>query len=398
MKIIIAHFGTYYVNTSGGVEKVTCNLANALVRRGHEVTILYRDKVEGKPYFPLDERVKQYNILFENGKKVVSDKPPLRIRLYREAARLFSQRKAQGINVWYKGKQYGPRIKEYLDNHPADLILSCSIPSAKYVIEDAGCTLPVIEMIHSHPQVQFPDLSEAEKKATVKCRAMQILVPSDLNMAHQYFPELPVTVIGNAVFPASKPADLAAPRKVHKVICVGNISGRKNQLMLAKAFASLSKDFPDWQLEFWGDDSSHYAGQMKQWIRHSKSGENIRVMGKTSHIDDVYAASDIICMPSRDEGFPLALTEAMAAGLPAVGFSDSTGVSDIIEDGVDGFLVPRSEKNLAGALKKLMDDRELRIKMGQSGMKAMKQYAPEHIWDQWEELCQHVLDNEKTGH
>lgn len=147
-----------------------------------------------------------------------------------------------------------------------------------------------------------------------------------------------------------------------------------------------------------GDDSSRYAGKLKQWIRHSKSGETIRVMGKTSHIDDVYASSDIICMPSRDEGFGLALTEAMAAGLPAVGFSDSTGVSDIIEDGVDGFLVPRSEKNLAGALKKLMDDRELRIKMGQSGMKAMKQYAPEHIWDQWEELCQHVLDNEKTGH
>lgn len=41
MKIIIAHFGTYYVNMPGGVEKVTCNLANALVHRGHEVTILY---------------------------------------------------------------------------------------------------------------------------------------------------------------------------------------------------------------------------------------------------------------------------------------------------------------------------------------------------------------------
>ena len=72
MKIIIAHFGTYYVNMAGGVEKVTCNLANALVKRGHEVTILYRDDKEGEPYFPLDKRVKQHNILFENGQKIVS--------------------------------------------------------------------------------------------------------------------------------------------------------------------------------------------------------------------------------------------------------------------------------------------------------------------------------------
>lgn len=65
MKVIIAHFGTYYVNMPGGVEKVTCNLANALVHRGHEVTILYRDDKEGQPYFPLDERVNQYNILLK---------------------------------------------------------------------------------------------------------------------------------------------------------------------------------------------------------------------------------------------------------------------------------------------------------------------------------------------
>lgn len=76
VKIIIAHFGTYYVNMAGGVEKVTCNLANALVKRGHEVTILYRDDKEGEPYFPLDKRVKQHNILFENGRKIVSENFP----------------------------------------------------------------------------------------------------------------------------------------------------------------------------------------------------------------------------------------------------------------------------------------------------------------------------------
>lgn len=47
MNIVIAHFNTNWVNFSGGVEKVTCQLANALCKRGHQVTILYRDGKEG---------------------------------------------------------------------------------------------------------------------------------------------------------------------------------------------------------------------------------------------------------------------------------------------------------------------------------------------------------------
>ena len=68
MNIVIAHFNTNWVNFSGGVEKVTCQLANALCKRGHQVTILYRDGKEGPPYFPLDSSVKTDNILFENGR------------------------------------------------------------------------------------------------------------------------------------------------------------------------------------------------------------------------------------------------------------------------------------------------------------------------------------------
>ena len=62
MHILLAHLGMHYVNISGGVEKATCDFANAMVKRGHKVTLLYIDKVEGDPYFPLDHRVHQQNI------------------------------------------------------------------------------------------------------------------------------------------------------------------------------------------------------------------------------------------------------------------------------------------------------------------------------------------------
>lgn len=394
MRIIIAHFGTYYVNMAGGVEKVTCNLANALVERGHEVTILYRDDKEGNPYFPLDKRVNQYNILFENGKKVVSEKLPLPLRIVRELVRPLKQSAAQAVNAKFKGKQYGPQIRKFLDSHPADVILSCSVPSAKYVIEDAGCTLPVVEMIHAHPNVQFPNLSKSEIRAVKKCRVMQILVPSGLDMAHRYFPGLPVVVIGNAVAPARKIAHPGKEKNHYKIICVGNISGRKQQLMLVKAFLPLMKDFPNWSVDFWGDDSSFYAKKMKEYVEHKHIGNAIHICGKTDRIDDVYADADIFCMPSRDEGFPLALTEAMAAGLPAVGFNDSTGVNDIIENEINGYLVARSTLDLSKALKKLMQNSQLREEMGTHGIRSMQQYEPNRIWNQWEDVIAEVAEKD----
>lgn len=84
MNIVIAHFNTHWVDNPGGVEKSTCQLANALRERGHKVTILYRDGREGPPYFPLDESIPVDNILFENGKKVISDKLPPLYRMARE--------------------------------------------------------------------------------------------------------------------------------------------------------------------------------------------------------------------------------------------------------------------------------------------------------------------------
>lgn len=79
----------------GGVEKVTCELANALVDRGHEVTVLYRDGKKGNPYFPLDNKVKQVNILYKDDKQVIPENLPTRLRIMREVIRLFSQSKAQ---------------------------------------------------------------------------------------------------------------------------------------------------------------------------------------------------------------------------------------------------------------------------------------------------------------
>lgn len=390
MRITIAHFGTHYVDMPGGVEKLTCYLSSDLVKKGHNVTVLYRDGIEGMPYFPIDSRVKQFNILFENGYKIISEKLPLFLRVYREVVRLFSQKEAQGINAKFKGEQYGPRICQFLNRYPADVILSCSAPSTKYVIMDAGYTGPVITMFRGDPEVQMPLLSLEEKEAVSKSAAIQVLWPSKIDIAKRYFPDVPVVSIGNAVFPAPINTEREIPKSRYLISCVGNVSGRKNQKLLMHAFASIAEQYPDWDLEFWGEKNSNYAKSMEKEIKNKRLEKRIILRGKTNHIEKVYAKSDIFCIPSKSEGFPQGLAEAMSAELPCIGLKICGGTNELIHDAVNGYLVADDVNDLANALSELMRDKTKRKLMGKESKRIVSQYELSKMWALWEELLHNV--------
>lgn len=395
MHIVIAHFGTHYVGNPGGVEKVVCQFSNEMIRRGHEVTILYRDYCEGNPYFPLDSRVIQHNILFQDGKKIISEKLPVRLRVLREVVRVFSKSGGQELNARFKGRQYGLQIQKYLAEHPADVVLSCSVPSTKYVIEDAHCMAPVIQMMHSHPRYLFPRMSKVEKEAIGKCRALQILLPSGLKISQEVFPDLFVKVIGNPVYPPIKKAHPGEEKEKHLISCVGSLTRNKQQHLLCKAFASLASDFPDWNVELWGYSGS-YGRSIQSWVDKHSLSNRIFIKGQTTRVEDVYARSDVFCLPSRAEGWGLGLTEAMATGVPAVGFKGCTGVEDLIQDGVTGRLAENGNvDSLAAVLRSLMKDASKRKIMGLQAAESMKWYAPEKIWNEWEALLPDVIAGKK---
>lgn len=398
MHICFAHFNSYYVDRSGGVEKVTCQFANEMVRRGHEVTILYLDDTEGHAYFPLDEKVKEINILFKDGKQVVSKKLPLVLEIKREIARLFSQTKAQEINAIHKGKAYGKRIKEVLDEIKPDIVLSCSVPSTKYVIEDAKCTIPLITMFHGDPIQRFPLLSKVEVEATARGKGLQILLSRGLDIAKKTFPGLPIYVIGNTVTSVEEKdrANLSQEKETYTLLCVGSIAYNKNQKMLIQAFEKIIKTgkFENWNLELYGSEGTKYSEEVARYISEHHLEDRVLRKGLTNDINRVYARSDIFALLSHSEGFPLALSEAMAHGIPTVGMKNCFGVNDLIQDEKTGFLVEDTVEAVETALLKLMEDQKLRVQMGQEGAEFVKQYAPETIWNQWEELLYQVANSD----
>lgn len=120
----------------------------------------------------------------------------------------------------------------------------------------------------------------------------------------------------------------------------------------------------------------------------------IKFYGKTNNIKEQLLDSSIFAFPSSFEGFPLALTEAMAIGLPVIGYASCSGTNEVIKNGENGFLCDDGVEPFAKALDKLMSDRELRLRMGKRAKEDMKIYAPDKIWDQWEELIEEVAIND----
>lgn len=394
MNIVIAHFSAHWVNTSGGVEKTVCFLSNAMVTRGHSVTILYLGDKEGKPYFPLDKRVHTENILFENGKKVVTDKLPFFFRAYREIVRLFSKTWAREVNAIYKGRQYGAQIRKWFSTHEADVVLSVSPMSAKYLLIDGACQIPTIEMTREDPYEGFPQLSKWERKAIKKTKAIQVLLPSDLAAVERFFPGIPAVSIGNIAMVDALQARLSVVKKRYKITNVGSVCGRKNQKLLVEAFKNLVNTYPKWDVEIWGETDSAYAKLLQSYINQHHLNNRVYLKGTTKYTAQVYADSDIFAYPSKSEGFPNGVIEAMSAGIPVVGLEKCHGTNFLVKEGRNGFLAKDDPLEFSKALQKLMDDADLRMRMGKNSLKETEEYQPEKIWNQWEELMKMVCREE----
>ncbi len=123
--------------------------------------------------------------------------------------------------------------------------------------------------------------------------------------------------------------------------------------------------------------------------------ERFTLCGTTNHIKEKLLSASIFAFPSKHEGFPLALTEAMSLGLPAVGCKDCSGVNTLIKDGKNGLLCDPTAESLAEALRKLMRDQDLRRRLGAQAKEDMKEFAPERVWDQWEDLLTELVEKHR---
>lgn len=361
-------------NMAGGIERMAIALLNEMAARGHEVSLLTWDKAGAQAFYDMDERI-DWRCLDLGGHKQKAGWA-LRFRRMRRMREIFKDLKPDVVLAFQHGTFLSTRL---------------------YTI---GQGFPVIAAEREAP-ARFEHLRAGKWQALIfqsfrLARAVTVQCESYRQDYPRYLRDKIVS-IPNPVFPAqifARPE--GAPNKRKQLLCVGRLGYQKNQSVLIEAFTKLAEDFPHWDLLLAGEGGDRET--LETLVKKRDLQDRIALPGAAKDVAKLYAESHLFCLPARWEGFPNVIAESLSHGLPAVGFAGCAGVSDLLKDEETGLLAAGNNNadTLAQALRTLMAQDDHRAAMGKAGIEDMKQYAPERIFDRWENFLTQITGRSKS--
>ena len=168
-----------------------------------------------------------------------------------------------------------------------------------------------------------------------------------------------------------------------KIVTVCRLDRVKGIERGIEAFQKISAQYPDWSWEIYGVGDESYSRELRELTarRHVK---NFLFCGYCSDVSRIYRSASIYGCTSLFEGMGLSLLEAKSWRVPIVSFDCKTGPGEIIEDGVNGFLVPDGDVGaFAERLERLMGDAGLRKRLSDMSYSNMDKFRKSEIVKQW---------------
>lgn len=176
-----------------------------------------------------------------------------------------------------------------------------------------------------------------------------------------------------------------------KVIAVGKQSYQKAYDLLLESWAMLPEELKDWQLHIYGKKNESL--RLDDLAGKLGIGQRVFFHSPTRDIEKEFLESSVFVLSSRFEGFGMVIIEAMACGLPVVSFDCPHGPADIITHGTDGFLARNGDtEELSRYLSLLMGDITLRQQFGISGRETARQFLPQTVVKQWDDLFKSLVN------
>jgi glycosyltransferase involved in cell wall biosynthesis len=174
------------------------------------------------------------------------------------------------------------------------------------------------------------------------------------------------------------------------VMAVGRLDSQKGFDLLLRAFAVCREARPDWKLTILGDGEERQ--RLEALVKELGVGAHVRMPGTVPDTTPFLRRADLFVLSSRYEGFPNALLEAMALGVPVIATDCASGPKRIVRHGVDGLLVRSDDATaLADAMADLMDDEPRRLSMGELAVDVTKRFEVSRIMGIWETVIDDCL-------
>lgn len=316
--IFIAHMGV------GGAERVCVNLANELAERGHEVHILVLNLDNDINTHLLNKRVAVHSLgvsrlrysVFAMLKYIKTYQPPFLFVFGNEMAVILNKLKKLHLTKV-------PVIVRVLNNVEISLSKEDNIS-------------PLVEGYLKKAQKQLADMNHV----IAQCSAM-----GEMLLNKKLVEKEKLTVVYNPVSRdlIRKVKEIRVPNenredgRTYEIVFIGRIDPQKNLSHLLKAFAFVHERMKNTCLRLVGD--GNVTEQMKKLAEELNIAEAVLFDGIRSDMEQVYAGADVVALSSEYEGMPNCLIEAIGCGVPVVSYDCPLGPREIIEDGVNGFLV-----------------------------------------------------------
>jgi GalNAc-alpha-(1->4)-GalNAc-alpha-(1->3)-diNAcBac-PP-undecaprenol alpha-1,4-N-acetyl-D-galactosaminyltransferase len=167
------------------------------------------------------------------------------------------------------------------------------------------------------------------------------------------------------------------------VLAVGRLSHEKGFDLLIRAFSVISQEFNDWRLVIIGEGLEHRA--LQRLSEQLKLGDRVEFRSPVKDIESWMSRAGLVVQPSRFEGFPNVVLEAMGMGAAVISADCRSGPAEIIEDGVNGRLVPVDDVAvLSRVMSELLRQPEQRIRLGNEARKVREVFRQDLIMKQWE--------------
>ncbi|MDR0662141.1 MAG: glycosyltransferase family 4 protein [Holosporales bacterium] len=352
----------------GGAERDLSKNASSWVAEGHDVSLFIFTDPEEKPFYPID--------------------PSIHVHSLKASISCFSLIQHSSFARWFL---YLITLRQALKKlRPHAIIAYVDLTNIITLVASRGLGIPVIVAERTDPfsyKVGF--FFEQLRRITYRW-ARKLVVQT--SQAASYFSknlQARTCVIPNGI---RKPSHFCTIRQeVRSLISMGRLDPYKGFDILIESCVTLFTQNPTLRLTIYGEGP--YREALEEIIHRHNLTDRIHLPGAIAQVEETLAQADMFLFPSFYEGFPNALCEAMAVGLPVIA-SHCLGNAAVVREGIDGYLVPvKDVPALTQKMAFLIENPEERLRISKNAQLLPKRFSEEQAHQRWREVITEVTSS-----
>lgn len=340
-----------------GAQRVLVLLANHFVSKGHEVTIITFNKGDA---YSLDSKIK-------------------RVRLHTGFFKNHTIRTLSNLIMYYRRKENRPDLCiSFIRKMNFSAIISSKLFSIKVIACEHNNHLAPTNAIvnftwkYLYRLADYITVLTAFDKPFFEAKGAKVMVMPN--------PSTFTPIVDNT------------HQREKVILAVGSLNRvyHKGFDNLISLISPALKGNPDWQLKIVGKGEG--LESLKELTTQHGIEKQVVFAGFRDDVNDIMHKSEIFILPSRYEGLPMVLLEAMSQGMACIAYDCVTGPSEMIQDGQNGLLIENQNmEEMQRGLLKLINEQEYRKELAFNAIKSLDKYSMDNVYGLWERLFSKVL-------